>query len=215
MDTATEPDRPEGVPADADAEARRGAGRDHRTLAELLLRLALVPGDATRDLLEPLLADEDPLAAFRSALSWVRTGAEPAASAVSLLVDALTEPTELDGSGALWFAGGGASGEAIGALSLLPTEHSRARLGRMCALLGEASSFTAPGLARSVLGIVFPADAYEEGAPLTADQALVVRAIADTVASRDVVYANTNEVLRYNGLPCTAPELRALCAIEG
>ncbi|MEU5161692.1 hypothetical protein AB0G74_19075 [Streptomyces sp. NPDC020875] len=197
------------------AEAGRGAGRDPRTLAELLLCLALVPGDATRDLLEPFLADEDPLAAFCAALSWVRTDAGPAARALPALVDALTDPPGLDGFGGLWFAGGGASGDAIGALSLLPPEHSRELLGRMCALLGEASSFSAPGIARSVLDIVFPTEAYEEGAALTADQAVVVRAIADTVASRDVVSVNLNEVLRYNGLPCTAPELRALRTVEG
>ncbi|MFE7133694.1 toxin-antitoxin system YwqK family antitoxin [Streptomyces sp. NPDC057638] len=196
-------------------EAGRGAERDHHALAELLLCLALAPGDTTRDLLEPFLADADPLLRFCAALTWVRIEAAPLDRALSSLTAAIDEPSGLGEFTELWFAEDEASIDAIGALSLLRPAHSQDLLKRMCALLATVGGYTAPGLARSLLDIVFPTEAYAEGAPLTPDQRRVVRVLADRIAGSRVVDIDLNEVLRCNGLPCTADELRALCAIGG
>ncbi|QDY77950.1 toxin-antitoxin system YwqK family antitoxin [Streptomyces qinzhouensis] len=196
------------------AEAARGGARDRESLGDLLLCLGLVPGDATRDLVEPFLTDEDPLLAFCAALTWVRIGATPGPQVLRLLTGALTDLPALDGFGAHWFAEGDASGDALDVLSQLPPEHSRDCLEQMCALLDSAGTFVAPRLARSLLDIVFPTEAYGEGEPLTADQRRVVGALAGTVARWNFVNVDMNEVLRLNGLPCTADELRALCAKE-
>ncbi|MFE7840829.1 toxin-antitoxin system YwqK family antitoxin [Streptomyces sp. NPDC057474] len=194
-------------------ETQRDGERDHRILADLLLCLALAPGEATRELLEPFLTDEDPLLCFCAALTWVRTAATPATPALPLLAAALTDPSELDEFGAFFLAEGSAPTDAIGAFSLLPPEHSRDSLTQMCTALDKASTFGSPQVARALLDIVFPTAAYSDGEPLTDDQRTVVQVIADRVAGWDFVNVNMNEVLRYNGLPCDADALRALCAI--
>ncbi|MEU5977608.1 hypothetical protein [Streptomyces sp. NPDC047315] len=195
-------------------EAAQEGERDREILADLLLCLGLAPGDATRALVEPFLKDHDPLLAFCAALTWVRIGAHPLPDALPLLTDALSDPSDLDGFGAHWFAEGDASADALSALARLAPEHSGDCLDEMCALLGKASSFTAPSLARSLLDIVFPTDAYAEGAPLTDDQRKVVTVLADHAGDGSVINVDMNEVLRYNGLPCTADELRALSTME-
>ncbi|MEW1550302.1 toxin-antitoxin system YwqK family antitoxin [Streptomyces tsukubensis] len=194
--------------------AREGDERDRENLGDLLLCLGLAPGDETRALVEPFLGDEDPLLAFCAALTWVRIGGNPLPDALPLLVSALDDTTGLDGYGAHWFAEDSASADALDVLSQLPPEHSRGCLDEMCALLDGANSFTAPSLARSLLDIVFPEEAYQDGAPLTADQRRVVLAVAEHAGDGSVINVDFNEVLRYNNLPCTAELLRALPAQE-
>jgi hypothetical protein len=178
-------------------------------LADLLLCLALHPGAATDELLEPFLADEDPLLRFCAALTWVRNGATPVAPAVPVLTGAISGDSGLDDFGALFLAAGQAPTDAIGALSLLPPEQSRECLAQMCAALDAAGPLGSIEIARARLDIVFPTGAYSDGAPLTEDQRTVVRAIADaeTAWTFDV---NLREVLRYNGLPTDSDKLRAL-----
>ncbi|MFJ8230073.1 toxin-antitoxin system YwqK family antitoxin [Streptomyces sp. NPDC094448] len=194
--------------------ARDGDERDRENLGDLLLCLGLTPGDETRALVEPFLGDKDPLLAFCAALTWVRIGGNPLPDALPLLISTLGDTTGLDGYGAHWFAEGTASADALDVLSQLPPEHSQGCLDEMCALLDGANSFTAPSLARSLLDIVFPEEAYQDGAPLTADQRRVVLAVAGHAGDGGVINVDVSEVLRYNNLPHTAELLRALCEQE-
>lgn len=194
------------------AETQREGERDRSVLAALLLCLALHPSEAVDELLKPFLADADPLLRFCAALTWVRNGVTPAAPAVPILTEAIAGRSDLDEFGALFLAVGEAPTDAIGALSLLPPEQFRECLPEMCAALGAAGSLDSIDIAGALLDIVFPAEAYSDGAPLTDDQRTVIRTIADAETAW-TFNVNLHEVLRFNGLPCDPDKLRALCEI--
>jgi hypothetical protein len=179
-------------------------------VADILLGLALHPGEATRQLQERFLGEEDPLLRFCAALSWVRNAISPPAPALPILIEALTGHPGLDGFGAMFLAVGSAPTDAIGALALLPPELARECLAEMCAALDGAGPLGSVEIARALLDIVFRAGGYSDDTPLTDDQATVVRAIAGSRAAW-TFDVHLCEVLLHSGLPCDADELRALC----
>ncbi len=192
------------------AETGLGVERDRGLVAEILLGLALHPGEATRELLERFLGEEDSLPRFCAALTWVRNAISPPGPALPILIEALSGHPGLDGFGALFLAVGSAPTDAIGAFALLPPELARQCLDEMCAALERAGPLGSVEIARALLGIVFPAGAYSDGTPLTDEQRTVVRAVAGSKATR-TFDVNLCEVLLHSGLPCDADELRALC----
>jgi hypothetical protein len=168
--------------------------------------------EPTRDLLARLMADAatDPLAAFCAALSWIRLRATPAEAAVDLVVRALRDDLDTTGFGQLYLASSSAATDATTTLALLPPEQAGSHLDRLCAALDEVNSINAVSVARALLDIVFPRGYYADQL-LTGPQRQVIAAIAAS-GNAWTFNANLHEVLRYNMLPASREDMRALAS---
>ncbi|MFF7457147.1 toxin-antitoxin system YwqK family antitoxin [Kitasatospora sp. NPDC008115] len=178
--------------------------------AEILLGLALhEAGPDTLPTLERHLADDDPLLRFCAALTWVRTARSPAGPGARVLVEVLRGDLDAVGFDELYLGSGDPATDAVTALALLPSEQAEPLLAELSAVLDEVGAIDAVTVARALLDIVFPTEAYGDGEPLTDAQRSVVRAIADSTKAWEF-NVNLREVLDLNGLPCDADGLRAL-----
>ncbi|MFI6501806.1 hypothetical protein [Nonomuraea typhae] len=106
------PPRPANVPA---LRACLATEPDRLLRADLLLGLALHPGEATGELLRPFLDDEDPLVRFCAGLTWIRAEGGPGTPAVPAVTAAITGAAGLDAFGGLFLAPADAyaEGEAL------------------------------------------------------------------------------------------------------
>ncbi|MFE7563821.1 toxin-antitoxin system YwqK family antitoxin [Kitasatospora sp. NPDC057500] len=178
--------------------------------AEILLGLALHgAGPDTLRTLERHLADDDPLLRFCAALTWVRTGRSPAGPGARVLVEVLRGESDTVGFDELYLGSGEPATDAVTTLALLPSEQAEPLLAELSAVLDEVGAIDAVAVARALLDIVFPTEAYGDGEPLTDAQRSVVRAIADSTGAWEF-NVNLREVLDLNGLPRDADGLRAL-----
>ena len=179
--------------------------------ADALLGLALhQPDDAVRAVLAEHLGGDDALLRFCAALSWLRQpDLGDNGPAADVLVAALTTQDGLDDFPGLAFSAGEVTADASTALALLPAAEAEHHVTRLGAALDEVTAINAASVAKALLDVAFPTDAYETGADLTGPQRVAVEAI---VASDNAWTFNVNlaEVLRYNGLPDDRDELRAL-----
>lgn len=99
--------------------------------------------------------------------------------------------------------------DAVAAISLLPPELAAEQLSGLCGALDEVDALNAAAVASALLDIVFPAEAYQPGAPLTGNQRSTIEAIAASDNAWEFG-VNLAEVLRANGLPADRADLRAL-----
>jgi hypothetical protein len=197
-------------PDAADAlRERASAEPDPLIRAEALAGLGLHPGiGPSRDLLSRRIAAlaADPLGGICAAISWLRTGAEPAEPAVDVILAVLRGTVDPAGVWSLRLS----QGNPGTALKWLTAERMGPRLGQLCTALDEVSADNAFTLARALLDIVFP-ERQAEGEPLTGPQRQVIAAIA----ASDTIWANDANARRITQEKNLADERHALRALAG
>ena len=152
------------APGDAAAAALReriATEPDPAARADGLLGLVLhEPGEATRTVLTAHLTGADPLLRFCAALTWIRHRLADGDRAAQTVIDALVDGTGLERFDGLFFSSGSAAADAATTLALLPAEEASRHVAGLADVVDRVDPANAVAVARALLDVVFPTEAY-------------------------------------------------------